>query len=102
MAYRIVDAKGPDFWNDLTPYGTRQAADKALADAQYWAREEAKREPSWASARLVVREVSLAGWTAGDGTGAEGYRVEDYFATDGSYRGPDEHGIEPVFEEKAS
>lgn len=43
--------------------------------------------------------LHLVGWTAGDGTGAEGYHMEDYFAADGAYLGPDAHGIEPVFAE---
>lgn len=38
------------------------------------------------------------GWTEGDGTGAEGYSVAAYFDGDGSYLGPDAHGIEPEFE----
>jgi hypothetical protein len=37
------------------------------------------------------------GWTEGDGTGHEGYNVADYFDPEGRYRGPDEHGIEPIF-----
>lgn len=41
---------------------------------------------------------SFAGWSRGDGTGHEGYRVEDYFSPDGTYLGPDKHGIEPLFE----
>ena len=40
--------------------------------------------------------LEFIGWTEGDGTGAEGYAVEYYFDGD-TYRGPDQHGIEPVF-----
>lgn len=42
--------------------------------------------------------LTFAGWTAGDGTSTEGYHMVDYFATDGSYLGPDKHGIEPIVE----
>ena len=42
--------------------------------------------------------LELTGWTAGDGTGNEGYSCWDYFC-DGRYLGPDEHGIEPLFAE---
>lgn len=39
----------------------------------------------------------FAEWTPGDGTGHEGYSVNDYFTMAGRYLGPDEHGIEPLF-----
>jgi hypothetical protein len=39
--------------------------------------------------------LTFTGWTFGDGTGHDGYRVEDYFR-DGIYLGPDDHGIEPI------
>jgi hypothetical protein len=39
------------------------------------------------------------GWTEGDGSGHEGYNVADYFDFQGRYKGPDEHGIEPIFRE---
>lgn len=42
--------------------------------------------------------LSHIGWTKGDGSGHEGYHVSDYFGDLGEYLGPDEHGIEPVFE----
>jgi hypothetical protein len=42
--------------------------------------------------------IELVSWTRGDGTGAEGYSVWDYFDSDGTYRGPDKHGIEPIVE----
>jgi len=44
-----------------------------------------------------VSALQFAGWTTGDGTGADGYRAGDYFDSRGVYLGPDEHGIEPVF-----
>lgn len=44
------------------------------------------------------RDRRLIGWTLGDGSGAEGYSVETYFDAEGKYLGPDEHGIEPIFE----
>ncbi|NCX99975.1 MAG: hypothetical protein EBX35_15730, partial [Planctomycetia bacterium] len=43
-----------------------------------------------------VSALQFAGWTTGDGTGADGYRAGDYFDSRGVYLGPDEHGIEPV------
>jgi hypothetical protein len=44
-------------------------------------------------------DKTLIGWTVGDGSGHEGYNVADYFDQDGNYLGPDEHGIEPIFDE---
>ena len=44
-----------------------------------------------------VETLRAIGWTAGDGTGHEGYNVSDYFAADGTYLGADECGIEPLF-----
>ncbi len=29
--------------------------------------------------------------------GIDGYSVADYFRSDGTYLGPDEHGVEPTF-----
>jgi hypothetical protein len=46
---------------------------------------------------LIYLPVRFAGWTEGDGTSTDGYRVEDYFAG-GSCAGPDEHGIAPILE----
>lgn len=42
-------------------------------------------------------ELDLVGWTSGDGSGHDGYSHLDYFDSRGVYRGPDEHGIEPIF-----
>ncbi len=53
--------------------------------------ETGKQYDDWA-------DLELAGWTEGDGSGAAGYIVEDYFDADCTYRGPDESGIEPLFE----
>ena len=36
-------------------------------------------------------------WTRGDGSGSEGYHWSSYFSEDGTYLGPDQHGIEPEF-----
>lgn len=47
--------------------------------------------------RYDTAELVLVGWTDGDGTATDGYRWHDYFC-DGVYLGPDEHGIEPCFE----
>lgn len=48
--------------------------------------------------RYNVDALQFAGWTAGDGSGAEGYSILDYFADDGTYKGADQHGIEPIFD----
>lgn len=45
-----------------------------------------------------VSALRLLGWTEGDGTGAEGYCLGDYFDAYGHYLGPDAHGIEPRVE----
>lgn len=46
----------------------------------------------------AVDKLDWLGWTKGDGTGTEGYEVAYYLDRDGTYRGPDQHGIEPLFE----
>lgn len=48
--------------------------------------------------RYDVENMILVGWTDGDGSGPEGYRLEDYFSDNGEYLGPDCHGIEPIVE----
>jgi hypothetical protein len=60
MSYIITDSKGPAYYNDSTIYDTIEAAELALAEAKAWATEEAKREPSWADARLRIEEVQEA------------------------------------------
>lgn len=40
--------------------------------------------------------LTLTGWTAGDGSGHEGYDPNCYF-DGGAYRGQDVCGIEPIF-----
>lgn len=47
---------------------------------------------------IEYRGLKLIGWTEGDGSGHEGYNFADYFLN-GVYQGPDEHGIEPIFED---
>ena len=42
-------------------------------------------------------ETLHVGWSTGDGSGSDGYQVADYFDSRGRYRGPDAHGIEPIF-----
>ena len=44
-------------------------------------------------------KLTCTGWTEGDGSGHDGYNVADYFTADGTYLGPDECGIEPIFAE---
>jgi hypothetical protein len=46
--------------------------------------------------QYTVAGLTLVDWTEGDGTGSEGYRLGDYFDAEGFYRGPDQHGIEPI------
>lgn len=48
--------------------------------------------------RYEVEILELLGWTDGDGSGIEGYNFETYFDATGAYLGPDEHGIEPLFD----
>lgn len=43
--------------------------------------------------------MTWIGWSDGDGSGHDGYNVGDYFEADGTYRGADENGIEPLFED---
>ena len=47
-------------------------------------------------AKYAVESLRVWGWTEGDGSGTEGYRLADFFEADGTYRGPDQHGIEPI------
>lgn len=47
--------------------------------------------------KYEISELTLTGWTEGDGTGHEGYDWPAYFR-DGIYLGADENGIEPLFE----
>lgn len=48
--------------------------------------------------------LTFAGWTAPDPRNCaadviEGYHPDYYFNSDGSYKGPDEYGVEPEYEE---
>lgn len=47
-----------------------------------------------------VEDLTLMGWTRGDGSGVGdppyGYNLADYLDADGRYLGPDAHGIEPM------
>ena len=45
-----------------------------------------------------VSKIALAGWSEGDGSGSEGYFLADYFEADGTYKGADWTGIEPLVE----
>lgn len=49
-------------------------------------------------ARYRVDLLRLVGWTDAEGSGAEGSSLADYFESDGTYRGEDENGIEPLVE----
>lgn len=46
--------------------------------------------------RYDLSRMTCIGWTEGDGSGHEGYSWTEYFDADGVYRGPDQHGIEPI------
>lgn len=46
--------------------------------------------------KYSIAHLRFEGWTRGDGSGHDGYRFADYFGRDGTYLGPDEHGIEPM------
>ena len=46
-----------------------------------------------------TRHLEPIGWTDGDGTSTDGYDCWAYFGADGIYLGPDEHGIEPIFDD---
>lgn len=52
-----------------------------------------------AEPRPEDRSRHFLGWTYGDGTSTEGYTVSAYYDVNGRYMGPDQHGIEPIFEE---
>lgn len=49
-----------------------------------------------------VADLDHVGWTRGDGSSTAGYHWQDYFRADGTYLGPDVHGIEPTFNLAAS
>ena len=44
-----------------------------------------------------VEMLIMTGWTDVRGSGHEGYSADYYFEPDGTYLGPDQYGIEPVF-----
>lgn len=51
--------------------------------------------------RYTPSRLRLQGWTIGDGTSSEGYRLEDFFGWQENhqgreYLGIDKHGIEPI------
>ena len=41
--------------------------------------------------------LNFADWTEGNGSSVDGYNCWDYFLPDGTYLGPDCHGIEPTW-----
>ncbi len=47
-----------------------------------------------------LNNLTLVGWTDGNGSGHEGYHVADYFDPHGRYLGADQDGIEPEFQEE--
>lgn len=44
-----------------------------------------------------IDTLTLAGWTGAH----EGLSCWDYFLSDGTYRGPDQDGVEPLFDANA-
>ena len=73
----------------------------AIADAiregvDPWLMCEIREEiPLVPGARYDIDTIDIIGWTAGDGSGHDGYDWCRYF-DGGVYIGPDQHGIEPV------
>jgi hypothetical protein len=51
--------------------------------------------------RYDAANLIRTGWTAGDGTGHDGYNAADYFDADCRYLGADIHGIEPIFSDES-
>ena len=51
-----------------------------------------------AGKKYDVGALKCTGWKGGDGLGHEGYNFFDYFGADGTYKGADDFGIEPVAE----
>ena len=43
-----------------------------------------------------VDAIELVGWENGDADTDNTYSVWDYFEADGTYKGADEHGVEPI------
>lgn len=43
-------------------------------------------------------KASGIGWTTSDGEAPDGYNRWDYFDQDGIYLGPDEDGVEPLWD----
>ena len=43
---------------------------------------------------LFLATLDFVGWAGGD---AEGYTLENYFDDEGQYKGPDAHGVFPMF-----
>lgn len=57
MGFMIVDAKGPDYYNDPTVYATRSEATVELQRAQAWAQRESQYEDSWQDVQLCIVEA---------------------------------------------
>jgi hypothetical protein len=49
--------------------------------------------------RYDTEQLECIGWTYGDGSSTACYSCWAYFDADGTYLGPDVHGIEPEFDE---
>ena len=58
--------------------------------------EVGEQVPLVAGVKYETELLYLDGWTDGDGSGTEGYDWHQYFDSDGTYLGADQHGIEPV------
>lgn len=47
--------------------------------------------------KYEVEDLKFLGWTNGLSSDLVGYNYMDYFDCDGTYLGPDQYSIEPVF-----
>ena len=56
MTFRITDRKGDDYYNDSQTFATREAAEAELEAARQWCAEQAKVEPTWEHADLIIAE----------------------------------------------
>lgn len=55
-----------------------------------------------AGSKYDVDSLELVGWVNGDEATDSTYSMYDYFTSDGTYRGADDHGVEPIVRELAA
>lgn len=95
MRLQMIDAESICEGNEGVEMRARWTEQIMAGHASCSLRGDYQDGQSWA--RVTIEPASLTGWSAGDGSGHEGYNVTDFFGADGAYLGPDEHGIEPIF-----